>query len=275
MKALNLVAAIALATTASSAFADNVVTNSAGQVFDGGKTIFQTITHPAAVSAEVGTLGYGASAAWSVNDSTELQAGWTGGNHSFSNLFSTEKLNVGNANIKDIVNFGVIDEINADIKLTDLTVKASNPYLGVQLRPLSNWLTVGTGVVQLNNEINAKATLKSEKQSVVLNGRTYATNDGEIGALRAKVKLENKLAPYLTVGLRPNLNSRFGIFGEVGAAYAGKPTVTIDTANKTNGVAGALAQNLVNDAQADVDRAVNNIKYPIYPIVKVGATLRF
>lgn len=273
MKALKLVAAIALATTASSAFADNVVTNGAGQVFDGGKTIFQTITHPAAVSAEVGTLGYGASASWSVNDSTELQAGWTGGNHSFSNLFSTEKLNIGNANIKDIVNLGVVDEINADIRFTDLTIKASNPYLGVQLRPLSNWLTVGTGVVQLNNEINAKATLKADKQSVVVNGQNYTLND--VSALRAKVKLNNKLAPYLTVGLRPNLNSRFGIFGEVGAAYAGKPIVTIDTANKANGIVDSFAQKLVNDAQTEVDKTTSKIKYPIYPIVKVGATLRF
>lgn len=273
MKALNLVAAIALATTASAAFADNVVTNSAGQVFDGTKTIFETVTHPAAVSAEVGTLGYGASAAWSVNDSTELQVGWTGGNHSLSNLPSTKNLNIGNANIKDIFNFGIIDKIDGNIQFTDLTVKASNPYLGVQLRPLSNWLTVGTGVVQLNNEISAKATLKADKQSTVVNGQTYTIND--VASLRAKIKLDNKLAPYLTVGLRPNLNSRFGIFGEVGAAYAGKPTVTLDTANRTNGVANSVAQKLVNDTQANADKAINNIKYPVFPIVKVGATLRF
>ncbi len=56
-----------------------VLSNTTGAVLGGTKTLFQTAINPASVSAEVGTLGYGANVAWSMNEKTELQAGWAGG----------------------------------------------------------------------------------------------------------------------------------------------------------------------------------------------------
>ena len=53
-----------------------VVSNTTGAVVGGTKTFFNTVTHPAAVSAEVGSLGYGSNIAWGLNDKTEIQAGW-------------------------------------------------------------------------------------------------------------------------------------------------------------------------------------------------------
>ena len=79
MKAIKLSVVSAAVLLSTSAMA-NVVTNTGATVVDGTRTIFSTLVKPAAVSAEVGTLGYGANIGWAVNDTVELQAGWAGGN---------------------------------------------------------------------------------------------------------------------------------------------------------------------------------------------------
>ena len=56
-----------------------VVSNTTGAVVGGTKGFFNKVVNPASVSAEVGTLGYGANIGWSLNEKTELQAGWAGG----------------------------------------------------------------------------------------------------------------------------------------------------------------------------------------------------
>ncbi|MBO6198007.1 MAG: hypothetical protein J6N79_00250, partial [Psychrobacter sp.] len=99
------------------------------------RTFFQTVTHPAAISAEVGTLGYGANIGWGLNETTELQAGWAGGD--VADLFG------GDFDANDI---------NYDVD-TDF----SNPYLGVQLRPAANWFTVGAGIIVPDNDIDVRA----------------------------------------------------------------------------------------------------------------------
>lgn len=68
-------AAVLLSTSAMA----NIVTDTGATLVDGTRTLFKTATKPAAVSLEVGSLGYGANIAWAANDRVELQAGWAGG----------------------------------------------------------------------------------------------------------------------------------------------------------------------------------------------------
>lgn len=243
MKTLKFtVLALSFASTAAMA---NVVTDTAGSVVDGGKTLLKTFTNPAAVSVEVGSLGYGANIAWSANPSTELQAGWAGGE-------------IGTDFDADGVNY------DADFDL-------SNPYLGVQLRPASNWLTLGAGVIVPDNEIRLNANPSASDQGATyrINGKDYAVS--EVGALKGKIEYSNPLAPYVTVGFRPNSNNRWGVFGELGAAYMGEPKATIAATNNS-----AIAQQAAAEAQADVDSEIDDKKYfEWYPIVKIGATVRF
>lgn len=274
MKVIKLTA-IALSLVSTAAMA-NVVTTTTNGVVDGGKTLFKTFTNPAAVSAELGTLGYGASVAWSVDPTTEVQAGWTGGNHSLSTVLSTKDLGIGGINLKDITDLGVLSEINADIELRNLAVKANNPYVGVQLRPLANALTIGTGVIHLDNTISAKGAIKNNAPTVTLNGQTYTAQ--QVADLTASVELKNKLAPYLTVGLRPNLTSRFGVFGEVGAIYAGKPEVTLKSSQQVANTPDSITKKLTEDYQKDANKKISDSflgKYGAWPLVKVGATVRF
>lgn len=229
-----------------------IVRNTTGAVVGGTKTFFGTVLNPAAISAEVGSLGYGANIGWALNDTTELQAGWAGGD--VADLFGG-----------DID----VDDVNYDID-SDF----SNPYLGVQMRPAANWFTVGAGIIVPDNDIDVTANPEGNGIYEIDNVK-YTAND--VGQLTGSVEHRNDLAPYATIGFRPNISDRWGIFGELGAAYLGKTDATIRASNPsapvqivgggttTAGQVAALAQRELKD-----DNLVEWL-----PIVKLGATYRF
>ncbi|MDA5134298.1 hypothetical protein [Psychrobacter sp. ANT_H3] len=253
---------VAVAYQAEPAYAYNadagVVRNTTGAVVGGTKTFFQTVTHPAAISAEVGTLGYGANIGWALNDKTELQAGWAGGD--VADLFGGDF----DAN-------GVNYEVDSDF---------SNPYLGVQLRPAANWFTMGAGIIVPDNDIDVTAN-----PSEGISGY-YKVNDIKYDAsgvaLAGTVEHRNKLAPYATIGFRPNITNNFGLFGEIGAAYMGKTDATITSldpnqvlkAEDSNGnaITGLTGKDLAASAEKELEDK-NWLEW--MPIVKVGATYRF
>ncbi len=250
MKAVKL-SALAVATMISSTAMANVVTDTAGTMVDGTRTIFSTITNPAAVSLEVGSLGYGANVAWAVNDTTEIQAGWAGGN------------------IAEAIN----DNFDANGVNYQVETDFSNPYLGVQMRPAANWFTVGAGVIVPDNEIKVRAN--SYDQGVYrVGGKEYRQAD--VGVLEGNLEYRNKLAPYLTVGFRPNLNNHWGVFGEIGATYLGKADANITAEER--GIVRATDGSMTTK-RAIADQAERDIEDKDYsnwfPIVKIGATYRF
>ena len=258
---------VAVAYQADAGYAYNadagVLRNTTGAVVGGTKTFFQTVTHPAAVSAEVGTLGYGANIAWGLNDKTEIQAGWAGGD--VADLFG------GDFDAND-VNY----EVDTDF---------SNPYLGVQLRPMANWFTMGAGIIVPDNDIDVRANSEGAGFYRINGDKFYAGNasaadkaaditngdfGGEnIGNLEGTIEHRNKLAPYATIGFRPNITNNFGLFGEVGAAYMGKVDATI---NRVAGNLNPAADIAADQAEKDLEDK-NWLEW--MPIVKVGATYRF
>lgn len=231
-----------------------VINNTTTQVVDGTKTVISTITHPAAVSAEVGTLGYGANIAWGVNDKTELVAGWTGGD--ISDLTGNDFKARG---------------VKYDVVKSDF----SNPYVGVQMRPASNWFTVGTGVIFPDNEVKVKTTDTSG--TFKINGKQYKLANG--AGLEGTIDHRNEIAPFLTVGFHPNINNHWGLFGDIGAAYMGKTDVNIKaTGNKLVVNQDGSSQTLVNgdDVARQAEVEIKDKDWgEWYPIVKVGATYRF
>lgn len=247
---LSLVTAAVMASTAAMAaepsYAYNedagIVRNTTGTVISGTKSAFKTVINPASVSAEVGSLGYGANIGWSLNDKVELQAGWAGGDVAdlFGGDFDVEDLNY---------------DVDSDF---------SNPYLGVQLRPAGNWFTMGAGVIVPDNSIDVSANANGAG-NYRINNVDY--DAAEVGTLTGSVKHRNELAPYLTVGFRPNISNNFGVFGEVGAAYLGDVNSNV-TASGT----GSQAE----EAAAAVNAELQGEDYLEWlPIVKLGATYRF
>ncbi len=229
---------------------------------------------PVSVSAEVGTLGYGANVAWDVNDKAKLQVGINGG---------------------DVVGMIPCDCVKKrrinDVRF-DLDSSFSNPYVGVQIRPMDNALTVGAGVIHVGSDkLNFVSTETTRDRKVVAgkDNKTYIVKGG--AKVEGDVKFKNKLAPYLTVGVHPNQNKKVSVFGEVGAVYVGGVKTNITTKGKfmVNGsevdtkdiedqaVANKVAQ-LENDINEELkERVDNNIrsKDKFYPVVKVGVTTRF
>ena len=120
-------------------------------VLDSGKGFFNQAVNPAAVSAEIGTLGYGANIAWGVNETTELQAGWSGMDFDGDkNLDSNDSwLNYGKILGDGYSNYEGKLKYDFDF---------SNPYVGVQMRPWANNFTVGTGVMVPRNKLKASLT---------------------------------------------------------------------------------------------------------------------
>ena len=233
-----------------------MVSNTTGAVVGGTKGFFSKVVNPASVSAEVGTLGYGANIGWSLNEKTELQAGWAGGD--VADLFG------GDFDAND-VNY----DVDADF---------SNPYLGVQLRPAGNWFTMGAGIIVPDNDFDV--TANSEGGTYKINDVSYNADD--VGTLQGTMEHRNKLAPYATIGFRPNITNNFGLFGEIGAAYMGKTDATVTASNPTNDVN-------ISNGVTDVSSGLNSGQVAKLaekeledkdwlewmPIVKVGATYRF
>ena len=249
---------VAVAYQADAGYAYNadagVLRNTTGAVVGGTKTFFQTVTHPAAISAEVGTLGYGANIAWGLNDKTEIQAGWAGGD--VADLFG------GDIDVND-VNY----DVDSDF---------SNPYLGVQLRPMANWFTMGAGIIVPDNDINVTSNPQSGGFYKV-DGVEY--DAAQTGQLSGSIDHRNKLAPYATIGFRPNITNNFGLFGEIGAAYLGKTDATVSSNGNTANIQDTSG-NFTGQSSADVaQKAQNELEDKNYiewlPIVKVGATYRF
>ncbi|MGP9598717.1 hypothetical protein ACT3R9_03415 [Psychrobacter sp. AOP42-A1-21] len=229
------------------------VRNTTGAVVGGTKTFFQTAINPAAVSAEVGTLGYGANIAWGLNENTELQAGWAGGD--VAELFG------GDIDVDD-VNY----DVDADF---------SNPYLGVQLRPAANWFTMGAGIIVPDNDIDV--TSNPESNGIYeINDVKYIGKD--VGQLSGSIEHRNKLAPYATIGFRPNITENFGLFGELGAAYLGKTNATVRAAdpNKSVQIVGSDVPTTAGKVAAEAQKELESENWLEWmPIVKVGATYRF
>ena len=237
-----------------------IIRNTTGAVVGTTKTIFNTAINPAAVSAEVGSLGYGANIAWSINETTELQAGWAGGD--VADLFG------GDFDANDI---------NYDVD-TDF----SNPYLGVQMRPAANWFTVGAGIIVPDNDIDVRANAEGEGYYSIDGNKFYAGNatldqslaedfgGDNVGNLEGSIEHRNKLAPYLTVGFRPNITNNFGLFGELGAAYMGKVDANVRYTGEGGNV--VAAQDAARQAEKDLE---DKSWLEWFPIVKVGATYRF
>ncbi|WP_201536337.1 hypothetical protein [Psychrobacter ciconiae] len=237
-----------------------VIRSTPAAVVGGTKTFFQTVTHPAAISAEVGSLGYGANIGWGLNEKTELQAGWAGGD--VADLFG------GDFDAKGI---------NYDVE-TDF----SNPYLGVQLRPMANWFTMGAGIIVPDNDIDVTANANGEGYYSINGDRYYAGNyEGSdpvgdkvaadnVGNLEGSLKHRNKLAPYATIGFRPNITNNFGVFGELGAAYLGKVDANVKLSGENANLPAAV------DAARQAEKDLEDKSWMEWlPIVKVGATYRF
>jgi hypothetical protein len=142
---------------------------------------------------------------------------------------------------------------------------------------------MGAGIIVPDNDIDVTANPNGGADGVYkINGAEY--NASDVGSLQGTMEHRNKLAPYATIGFRPNITNNFGLFGEIGAAYMGKTDATVNASNVSGDFVNIKdgAGNDVPTTQTaqDVARlAENELEDKNWlewmPIVKVGATYRF
>lgn len=299
MKTLKL-AILPVALLATSAFAheaeSGIVKNSTTQLVEGTKTFFNKATKPGAISAEVGTLGYGGHITWGVNEKIDLVAGWNGGKTDFD-------VDIGDPD--SIINWKkVLDDKMKDYT-ANLEFKAdmNNPYLGVRLRPWGNNFNIGTGVILNDNTFSA--TLKNttsvkyeapkditftvpEDIKYEYAGKTYEFKAGEVitykkgddievpadASISVSSEQRNSVAPYLTIGFAPSTNKRWGFFGEVGVAYTGNLKTDVNY-SIPEVLKNTPTEHDVKEIAEDIRKEVRDANVKFQPIVKAGVTVRF
>lgn len=231
-----LLVAIALTTVAGSALAHNHTAE----------------YNPIGVRAEAGTMGYGGAVTYNAHPKVGVTLGYNGGDISWSNG----------------LNF-----LGSEY---DAHTKNNNVYLNAELRPFANPFYVAAGVGYIDAEYTLSQTATSANSVLrKINGRNYASTEGQLGYAKAKLSYDNAIAPYLGLGFSPATASRVGFFGEVGAYYAGSPEVTAE-ANNLRLVEDAPSVNKRAEVKAGLEESyATGNKYKWLPVAKLGVTYRF
>ena len=233
MKVLKVLAVAATLSASGLAMADSQVVRS-GSTFDANQLI------PTGVRAEVGTTGYGGALLWTANPYVGLALGYNGGDISWSDDLSVD---------------GVKYDVDMDNKLA---------YLNAEIRPWgaseNRWaqaVYMAAGVGYLDNEYELNS--RTGSGTIEIDG-----NETSFTSVNGKVSYDNDIAPYLGLGFAPKINKNWGVFGEVGAYYAGNPQATL-TGVSTN----PADQLLLADHERNIEQ---DDEYEWLPVAKLGVS---
>lgn len=242
MKSLRVLALSAAVLSAGSAFAaDQTV------VTDEGVATF-SFFKPASIRAEAGTTGYGGAISYSVSPKVGVSIGYNEGELGYNG-------DIGNKN----VNWN-----------TDFDMK--NGYITGTYRPFSGNFGIDFGTYYQDNEI--RATADPDRGGIYrINNKDFVSPTGGT-TVSAKVTFRNEIAPFLGLSYSPSITERFGLFGQVGVLWQGKPSADIRTNNpllpSTDGTQ-TLGQALAAE-KADIE---GDTQYEFLPVAKLGLQLRF
>ena len=234
MKTLSTILAAAVLTAiAGTAMADDAVVQD-GYAFDRNQLL------PTGVRAEVGTTGYGGALLWTANPYVGLALGYNGGDISWSDDLSVD---------------GVKYDVDMDNKLA---------YLNAEIRPWgaseNRWAQafyMAAGVGYLDNEYELNS--RTGSGTIEIDG-----NETNFTSVNGKVSYDNDIAPYLGLGFAPKINKNWGVFGEVGAYYAGNPQATL------TGVGGTVGDDLLlQEHERNIEQ---DDEYEWLPVGKVGVS---
>lgn len=201
--------------------------------------------NPFAVRAEVGTLGVGGAVTYNVTPKVGLVFGYNGADISVKDSFDVDGVNYG------------------------LDIDSSNVYLNAELRPFENWFYTALGVASLDHNFKVTGT-PTANSTYEIRGQVYNAQD--VGSIRGEVSY-NGLAPYIGLGFSPTVQNRWGVFGELGAYYTGKPSISLRADNPTIASAGGVS--LQDTLDAEERKFQDKFKYQWYPMAKLGVTVRF
>ncbi|MEY4515748.1 MAG: hypothetical protein RL180_94 [Pseudomonadota bacterium] len=242
MKSLRILALSAAVLSAGSVYAaDQMI------VTDEGVGTF-SFFKPASVRVEAGTTGYGGAISYGITPKVGVSIGYNEAELSYNG-------DIGN---KDV-------DWNTDFDM-------QNGYITGTYRPFSGNFGIDFGTYYQDNEIRATADPKA--------GGIYRVNNSNFvsptGAttVSGKVTFQNEVAPFVGMSYSPSITERFGLFGQVGVLWQGKPTANLTTNNplllSTDG-SQTLGQALAVE-KANIE---NDNQYEFLPVAKLGLQVRF
>ena len=208
---------------------------------------------PSGIRAEVGTTGYGGALLWTASPYVGLALGYNGGDISWS------------------------DELSIDGTKYDLDMENNNVYLNAEIRPwgasqgFGQAFYIAAGVAYLDNDYDVTKRLNNSNDTIRIDGKNYYAPSG-VGGIRGKVDFKNQFSPYVGLGLSPKFGENFGVFGEIGAYYAGNPNANVNAVGLLEvGGTGTGA-----DAANDLERKLRNEdKFEWLPVAKVGLSFHW
>jgi len=150
-------------------------------------------------------------------------------------------------------------------KLTFLTIPLMLDY-----HPFDNsGFRVSAGVAYNGNKISATA---KPNKTIALYGHNYSK--AELGTVKSKLTLGNKIAPIVSIGYDSSFmsDSAWSFNAEAGIMYSGKAKIKISA----TGVAANQKQK-IDDLNRDANKSLNKVKkyLKFFPIVSIGFKYNF
>lgn len=172
------------------------------------------------------------------------------------------RLGVNYASYTSKANNGVVD---FKLKTQLLTVPVMFDYHPAD----DSGFRLSAGLAYNGNHIEGKA---SPVSNVTLYGHTYTP--AQMGSIKAKLTLGNKIAPILSIGYDSSLvsDSNWSFNTELGVMYSGKAKLKV-TASGLLGSNAQMISDLNRDANKGLDKVQKYLKWT--PIVSVGLKYKF
>lgn len=206
--------------------------------------------------AEAGIFGFGAGVGFSVNPYIDLTAGFNKGSW------------------KD-VEFASFELMDGTKYKMDIDTDVKSFYANI--RPFAGKFHVTLGMVNQDNKI--KGSLEPNEDNALFGTAEYVFDDAtfdanQVGKVYGSLHYEKKTMPYIGIGWSPALTSRFGLTTQIGALYAGKPTIELYPENGNLNVQDKDHTTTLGAAlEAEKESFKSNLEW--FPVAKLGLWLRF
>ena len=220
---------------------------------------------PFILFAEGGIFGFGGGVGFSPNEYVDLTASFNKGSWHNVDFASLELANGTKYNV----------DIDTDVK-----------SFYANIRPFAGKFHITVGMVNQNNKFKGSIE-PNEDNDIGLNvggvdiidGPEYVFNDATfdantVGKVYGSLQYEKKTMPYVGIGWSPALTQRFGLTTQLGALYAGKPTIELYPENGNLAIQDKDKTTTLGEA-LEAEKEVYNAKLKWFPVAKLGLWLRF
>ena len=149
--------------------------------------------------------------------------------------------------------------------VSDIDVTAELPktfsFVGLDLFPGGSGLRIGGGVLIKPDDPTLTGELTESKQ---IGNQTYTPQ--QVGTLTGVVE-SKKVSPYAMVGFGKIASSGISLFLDLGAAFVGESTLSLES---EGGTLSSNAQFQAELAREEADWQEEIDKFKIYPLINVG-----